>query len=95
MAKTSIKQRDEYIKLREAGKTYQEIADMYGVSRQCIYGIIHRDKTAARQKTDKYKAHRREYYANNKDKFLGAQKNWREKHPNYFKAYYRTHKTEK
>lgn len=37
----NIQRTEEMKKLRDEGKTYQEIADMYGVSRQRAEQIIH------------------------------------------------------
>lgn len=95
MAKTSIKNREEIKALREQGMTYQAIADMYGVSKQCIEQLIHREKYYERRNTEEYKQYTKEYRKKNFARDSELQKKWREKHPNYMKAYYRTHKKDK
>lgn len=95
MSKTSIKDRDEIVKMRESGMTFQAIANMYGVSRQCIEQIVNRDKHNARHRTDAYRKYTREYYKQHKEACLEYQRRWKAKHPNYFSAYYYTHKKDK
>lgn len=88
MSKTDIKRRDEYVKLREQGMTYQAIADMYGVSRQCIEQLINRSRV---RKSEKVKEYQRKYYKEHREQCLERVRRWKELHPNYSKAYYRTH----
>ena len=40
MSRANIQRRNEIINMRNEGKTYQEIANKYGVSRQAIHNII-------------------------------------------------------
>lgn len=95
MAKTSIKQRDELIKLREQGMTYQQIANMYGVSRQCIHQLINWDKYLASHQKPEYKAARKEYYQKNKETINRRFREWIKRHPNYMRAYYQRRKESK
>lgn len=95
MAKTSIKQRGEMLKLREQGYTYQAIADMYGVSRQCIEQIINRDRVLAQKSSPEYRKKAREYYYRNKEKINERTRQWIARHPNYMKAYHQQHKKNK
>jgi transposase len=95
MSRTNIGQKEEFTKLREQGMTYQAIADMYGVSRQCIHQILNRDKVNERLKSEKYKEKRKRYYKDNREKIQEYQKRWREKHPNYMHAYYKSHRSKK
>ncbi len=95
MAKTSIKQKDEMIKLREQGMTYQAIANLYGVSRQCIEQIVNRERVLKQKSSPEYKKKAKEYYYRNKEKINERTRNWFAKHPNYLKAYYKRRKENK
>ena len=88
MSKTDIRQIEEYIKLREQGLSYQAIADRYGVSRQCIYQLINRNKINQSQSKRNYN---KKYYRENREKCLALSKKWHERHPNYDRAYYKAH----
>lgn len=88
MSKTDIKRKDEFIKLREQGLSYQAIADIYGVSRQCIYQLINRDKVNQSRSS---KGYNKKYYQENREKCLALSKKWHEQHPNYDRAYYKAH----
>ena len=92
MAKTSIKQKGEMLKLREQGYTYQAIADIYGVSRQCIEQIVNRDRVLAKKSTPEYRKKARDYYYRNRETINETSRKWRERHPNYMKAYYQKRK---
>lgn len=87
-----VKDRDDILKLREDGKTLQEIANMYGVSRQYVHQLLNSDKYNSRFKTDKYKEMKRKYYAKNKQMYKDSYAKWKAKHPNYFKGYYAQHR---
>ena len=95
MAKAGLSSRGEMIKLREQGYTYQKIADIYGVSRQCIWQLINREEYMKQQQTPQYKAYKKKYYQENKEKINKRFREWIQRHPNYMRAYYQTHKKNK
>lgn len=68
--KINDEQRKEIVKLREEGKTYREIADIYGVSNSLVMLICNPDiaekkkqQLAARRKAGRYKQSKEKWSA--------------------------------
>ena len=80
-------------KLRAKGKTYEEIGELLGCSRQYCEQVVHSEKTYERNREfrernrDKRREENRKYYRRNKDHIKAMQKKWKLKNPDYWKNY--------